>query len=712
MTSKFTKKSSKFYNIHAHGANLGHDSFFKLPPNVVFIMPSTRQLLSTCLIAEGVMWQMNLLKPDETLLNIKDRIDAYKRNTETINCKQLDFKVYDSRTNKDIYIPEIYYENDVNDMFFSGIVQCPLKLKLKYLKDSLVLPTSTDVFVNQLNIMHNNKHGVQDDDDADSENPVKRIHVSPKKYEFVKKNIDDIESVTNNQVIRKIEDYIQENLGKYRLASSDFCGSNGGSSYVNCRQGGWTYKNPNIKTIENPIISLLYPMTKYKSSKTYIIDGEDKYELIENPTKLSEIIKKYRMKECEDTVLYFFSFSCNEILDELITPTMSKQDLEKAYIKRDTDGMLIDDYMKLQDNFNIKSIEEQENQEIRENISEMSNLSNKDELIKYIQINKLNILRLEQIRDNLNDFLLKQDIIEIINFEKKNDIQYILDELLAVNLNFSINGEFQGMSKKIKDLIKDLIKDCTIDKINKITNKIKNDETFLIKDTVIQLLNEKKQNNIIEQLKEIDKRLINTDISNRESILPDVLKDIEEALNNCSKDDIKIIKDTIEDFNFKQVMTQAVESKEKEIEEKKKEIEEKEKDTDLTLSRFREIDGLLEKNETNNQELYEELYEELNTRKNIDEIAQIPIRINDPKLTKLLSAIKENVDKLHTYEELLNMRGKIDDTFKFKILILNYMENKETEFIIKMTADDRIINKYLKYKKKYINLKKIIAMNK
>ena len=162
MTSKFTKKSSKFYNIQAHGANLGHDSFFKLPPNVVFIMPSTRQLLSTCLITEGVMWQMNLLEPDETLLNIKGRIDAYKRNTDEINCERepLDFKVYDSRTNKDIYIPEIYYEKDVDNMFFSGIVQCPLKLKLKYLKDSLVLPTSTDVLVNQLNIMHNNKDGL------------------------------------------------------------------------------------------------------------------------------------------------------------------------------------------------------------------------------------------------------------------------------------------------------------------------------------------------------------------------------------------------------------------------------------------------------------------------------------------------------------------------------------------------------------------------
>ena len=711
MTSKFTKKNSKFYNIHAHGTNLGHDSFFKLQPNVVFIMPSTRQLLSASLIAEGVMWQMNLLEPDETLLNIKDRIDAYKRNTEKLNGKPLDFKVYDSRTNKDIYIPELYYEKDENDMFFSGIVQCPLKLKLKYLKDSSVLPTSTNVLVNQLNIMHNNKHGVQDDDDY--ENPVKRIHVNPKKYEFVNKNKGDIESVTNNQVIRKIEDYIQENLGESRLASSDFCGSPNGS-YMNCRQHGWTYKNSNIITIENPIISLLYPMTKYKSSKTYIIDGEDKYELIENRTKLSEIIKKYRMKEGEDTVLYFFSFSCNEILDELITPTMNKQDLEKAYIERDTDGMLINDYMKEQDKYNIDIIEDQEKQDILKNIKDILEVSNKNELIKYIQINKLNILRLEQIIDNLNDLPVKKDIIKIINFEKKNDIQNILDTLIAVNLHFSINDR---ESPEMLEKIKDLIKDCTIDKINEITNKIKNDETFLIKDMVIQLLNEKKQNNIIEQLKEIDERLINTDILKRESILPDVLKDINEALNTCSKDDIDVIKAkiipnikdfNIKDLNFKEIMKQAMESKEKEIEEKKKEIEEKEKYTDLILFRFREIDGLLKKNETNNPKLYEEL----NTRKNIDEIVQILTKINNPNLTKLLSAIKENVDNLHTYEELLNMRGKIDDTFKFKILILNYMENKETEFIIKMVADDRIINKYLKYKKKYINLKKIIAMNK
>jgi len=42
MESKFAKKPSKFYNIHAHGVNLGPERFFKLPKNVVVIMPSTR----------------------------------------------------------------------------------------------------------------------------------------------------------------------------------------------------------------------------------------------------------------------------------------------------------------------------------------------------------------------------------------------------------------------------------------------------------------------------------------------------------------------------------------------------------------------------------------------------------------------------------------------------------------------------------------------
>jgi len=64
------------------------------------------------------MWQMNLLKPDETLLNIKVRIDAYKRNHKKIFDIPLDFKVYDSRTSENIYIPNIYYDKDKNDAFF------------------------------------------------------------------------------------------------------------------------------------------------------------------------------------------------------------------------------------------------------------------------------------------------------------------------------------------------------------------------------------------------------------------------------------------------------------------------------------------------------------------------------------------------------------------------------------------------------------------
>ena len=676
----FTKKTIKFYNISAHGLNYGPDHFFDLPPNVVVIMPSTRQALTSALITDGVIWQMNLLKPDETLQNIKVRIDAYKKNHERYYDKPLDFKVYDSRIKKKISMPNIFYQKDENDSFFSGIVQCPLNIKLMYLKDDdCVLSKEADVLVKQQNIMYN----------TDSKNRT-RLTI-PNDFECIKKKKNQVESVSNDEVIIKIEELIQDNLGKYKVLASDFSGEN---QEISTHENGFNYYKKNEK-ITNPIISLIYPQMIKQSSKTYIYDN---HELITSTT-LRAIITKYRESVDDDTVLYFFSFSCNKLAK--FDSTMSEIELEEAYIKKDTDGMLIDDYMKEQDKYNIDIIEDQEKQDIHKNISEMSNLNNKDELIKYIQINKLNILRLEQIRDNLNDFLLKQDIIEIINFEKKNDIQYILDELLAVNLNFSINGEFQGMSKKIKDLIKD----CTIDKINKITNKIKNDETFLIKDTVIQLLNEKKQNNIIEQLKEIEVRIINTDKSKRKYILPDVFKDINEALNNCSKYDIDVIKANIKNVELINLITQALESKKIEIEEKEKEIKKTETYIDLTLLRLKMIDETFNKNQINNQNLYDKL----NTKKNINEIDKIVQQEKNPGIIQYgLTNLKKFVDEIPTYEDLLNIRNKIDtdNTIKFKNLILNYIENKETQFLLMLMADGKFRNKYLKYKKKYINLKK------
>ena len=39
-------------------------------------------------------------------------------------------------------------------LFFSGVIQYPLEIKLEYLKDDdFVLPTSTEVLVNQQNII-------------------------------------------------------------------------------------------------------------------------------------------------------------------------------------------------------------------------------------------------------------------------------------------------------------------------------------------------------------------------------------------------------------------------------------------------------------------------------------------------------------------------------------------------------------------------------
>jgi len=869
MESNFTEKPSKFYNIHAHGANFGSSFFFKLPKNVVVIMPSTRQSLYSTLITEGVMWQINLLKPDKTLLNIKNRIDTYKKNHEKISRRPLDFKVYDSRTSEDIYIPNLFYDKDTNDAFFSAIVQCPLKIQLEYLKDDdFVLPTSTEVLVNQQNIIHNNNPECKD----------KTRLAIPRNVGFVKKKKGEIESVTNEDVITKLETYIQDNLGTFKVPEHEHCGNDEDSSNHNYLCGSKFYKKN--ENITNPIIPLLYPFTKDQSSKTYIIDDKDTYKLIDGPTNLLDIIKNYRKSEDPDTVLYFFSSACNEIVsssslnaaelekayinidrDKILinnylrqqynlNPSIEKQknqdickmrklndidvlekyirknelnifrlqeikkdvdisdlkrdtikiinveeendiqnilnkfkliavnpdfsinkespemlekikdlikdctidkinkiidiikinndetflikpmviqllnekkqnniikqleelnirlnttlDLEKAYIERDTDGMLIDDYMTLQEKFDLKSIEEQEIRDICKNIYDFNNFQNKDELIEYIDKNKLNILRLEQIKDGVDNIHLKNDITEIINFEKENDIQYILDVLLAVNLTVSMNEDLPVMLENIKDLkdlikdlIKHLIKHCTIDKINKIIDKIKNDETFLIKDIVIQLLNEKKRNNIIEQLKKIDGHYINTAKSDRKQI---VLKNIEDVVNNCSKDDIDIIKANITDLNIRTLIFNVVQSKEKEI-------KEKDTNTDLTLFKFRKIDDTLNRYITENSKLYNDL----NTNKNIDEI---DFQIN-PVIINALRMIKEIVDKLDTDEERENMKEKIgNSSLKFKNLILNYIENKETESITKMLIEGKIKNKYLKYKKKYINLKKIIAINK
>ena len=665
MTSNFTEKTSNFYNITAHGLNLGSDRFFKLPENVVLIIPSTLQSLYTGLIAEAVMWQLNLIKPDETLLNVKGFIDRYKSNHAASGHNLLDFKVYDSRSDHNIMVPNILYGPDPDNHLFAAIMQCPLKIKLEYLVDNdCVLSQEESILLDQQNMVSNHdKFSLQNTD-----------RISPQANpKCIKKKKGDTVDVDNTDVIAHLEQHIQNRLHKFELT---------------------THEKTN-----NPITPLLYPHKKSESKTTYIVEG--RHELITQNRYLNEIINTYRNDDSnKDKVLYFFSFGCN------VLPGEQTKEQEESYYKFDTYGKLLDDYIRDKTRFDEDTIDNQEEQYIRNDISNINRLHDRKALDNYIKEHKLSILRLGQILDyrklELNE-LIKADIIDIIVFKKINDIDNILKRIYEIFIN----------KDRILDnnQLNDILKDCTIDKINMIISKINLGKTFDKKEELLILLNNRKRLTIIEQLEEIEVRIINTDESKRKSIPPVVFKDINEALNNCSKDDIDVIKANIKNVKLKNLITQALESKKKEIEEKEKEIEEKEKYTDLTLFRLKMIDTTFNKNQINNQVLYDKL----NTKKNINEIDKIVQQEKNPGIIQYgLTNLKKFVDEIPTYEDLLNIRNKIDtdNTIKFKNLILNYIENKETQFLLMLMADGKFRNKYLKYKKKYINLKKIIAINK
>ena len=92
----------------------------------------------------------------------------------------------------------------------------------------------------------------------------------------------------------------------------------------------------------------------------------------------------------------------------------------------------------------------------------------------------------------------------------------------------------------------------------------------------------------------------------------------------------------------------------------------------------------------------------------VNSIIKVPVRY-----LPSLKEIKDIVDNLQTYDELLNMVKEIkNSSLKFKNLILNYITNSDTDLVIDMEVLGKFSNKYLKYKKKYINLKKIKAINK
>ena len=321
------------------------------------------------------MWQLNLLKPDETLQNVKHLIDAYKKNHLKITGHPLDFKVYDSRDGP-MKVPEIYYSPEKNKAFFSGITECPIKIELEYVKDYKKLSSISDAQLKQDNHFMNTKWP-KDIIKWDMHRTKLRGN---EETILIKKGTK--EPVNNNDVIiTKIEEYIQDYVGTWRLREDEY--------------------------YYNPLVGLIYP-NKENNYTSVVYRAIDRYKPIDNYISLYTIIK---LRECsqenEGKVLYFFSFGCNILYKD--SPIN-----EDEYRQLDLTGVLIDEY--IENKVRIPSDVELDKQEadlILKHINKINELINEECIYDYINKNKLSILTLTLISENSN-LHFKQIIDKII----------------------------------------------------------------------------------------------------------------------------------------------------------------------------------------------------------------------------------------------------------------------------------------------------------
>jgi hypothetical protein len=313
MSEEYSDKVSKFFNICYHGLNLGN--FYELPPNVVLIIPSTFQTLSYSIPTECTMWQLNLMKPDDVLGNVKTLIDKYKANHKMVTGRDLDYKVYDSTNYKRIRAPDISISTGGNE-FACGIVECPVNIRLEYLEDHMGYSDTDriiiDRYYDQLEIFKN--YGGERPEYPKS-NMVK---ILKKKGQTVPCN--------KARIIKKLEDFMKACSEQKITSSSEL-------------------KNyPILKN--SAVFPLVYPGYSNNKEFTYRVDGRIHQE-VHGREILSNIIKRYREIEDKrgnrDKVLYFFSFGCNKL-----TPYVKETD----YAKQDK-GIMLDNYIRAKSEFDI-----------------------------------------------------------------------------------------------------------------------------------------------------------------------------------------------------------------------------------------------------------------------------------------------------------------------------------------------------------------------
>jgi len=455
----YTDKISKFYNISAHGINSGH--FFDLPDNVVLIMPFQLENLTFNLPTDGVMWQLNLLKPDETLQNVKHLIDAYKKNHLKITGKPIDFKVYDSRDGP-MKVPEIFYSPEKNKHFFSGIIECPIKIELEYVKDYRKISPISDARLKQDNHFMN----VRWPKDIIKQDMPRTKLRGNEEIILIKKGTK--EPINNNDVIiTKIEEYIQDYLGTWRLREDEY--------------------------YYNPLRGLIYPSTE-NNDTSVVYRPIDRYKPINSQISLYSIIKmRDCLRENEGKVLYFFSFGCNSL-------HKSSPINEDEYRQNDLTGVLIDEY--IENKVRIPSdveLDKQEAELILKHTNKINELTNEKHIYDYINKNKLSILTLTLISENSN-LHFKQIIDKIIaskittvetkestkkSIKEDTNIDNVIKQLKDIN--------YKAPIPSINKIINYIIKDCSEDDINKIIFYFKNnsDDMFERQKFILNVLEHK-----------------------------------------------------------------------------------------------------------------------------------------------------------------------------------------------------------------------------